>query len=104
MIPFDPDHPAIRIRNLPRPSDHDGYRDVDPTLQVPRSTVEDPAPEPFEVVAETYVDVRAELLADLAPEWSDEHDTLRCPCGYLVEDDGTCPEGCTSPFLIAGLI
>lgn len=29
---------------------------------------------------------------------------LRCPHGHLVEDDGSCPEGCESPMLDAGII
>jgi hypothetical protein len=25
-------------------------------------------------------------------------DTLVCPCGYDIELDGRCPDGCTSPL------
>lgn len=30
--------------------------------------------------------------------------TLICPHGHRVEDDGSCPEGCESPMLSAGII
>lgn len=30
--------------------------------------------------------------------------SLTCPHGHQVEQDGTCPEGCTSPLRQAGLI
>lgn len=29
---------------------------------------------------------------------------LICPHGHLIEDDGSCPEGCKSPLLKMGLI
>lgn len=29
---------------------------------------------------------------------------LVCPCGNVIEMDGTCPQGCVSPLRDAGLI
>lgn len=29
---------------------------------------------------------------------------LECPCGNVIEQDGTCQEGCESPLRAAGLI
>lgn len=29
---------------------------------------------------------------------------LICPCGYTIEQDGTCPDGCVSPLREMGLI
>lgn len=29
---------------------------------------------------------------------------LICPCGYTIEQDGKCPEGCVSPLRTMGLI
>ena len=47
----------------------------------------------------------AEILDAIgATDWDYYGDMLHCPCGYAVEDDGICPEGCRSPFLTAGLI
>lgn len=38
-------------------------------------------------------------------DWIVEHDgMLVCPCGHRVEDDGTCPNGHTSPMRERGLI
>lgn len=31
-------------------------------------------------------------------------DTLICPCGYEIELDGECEEGCVSPIRTAGII
>ena len=31
-------------------------------------------------------------------------DTLICPCGWEIEQDGECPDGCKSPLLDAGMI
>lgn len=107
MIPFPPDHPATRIRNLPRPSDHDGYGDVEPTLQVHASTVEDPAPASVEEAVKVYPSLREEVLDTVGAfedGWSDEHDLLYCPDGFAVEDDGECPDGHISPLRAAGLI
>lgn len=29
---------------------------------------------------------------------------LICPCGYTIEQDGRCPDGCVSPLRQLGLI
>ena len=29
---------------------------------------------------------------------------LTCPCGYTIEQDGTCPDGCVSPLITWGLV
>lgn len=29
---------------------------------------------------------------------------IECPCGYNIEWDGRCPDGCVSPMLTLGLI
>lgn len=40
-----------------------------------------------------------------ADDWSvTTHGMLMCPCGYTIEDDGSCPEGCESPLKSAGMI
>lgn len=33
-----------------------------------------------------------------------DDDNLVCPCGYTIEQDGRCPDGCVSPLRAAGLI
>lgn len=114
MIPYPPDHPASRIRCLPRPANHPGYVGVDPTLQViPQyDEIGNHRPRISEAVAQgfpedSYESLREEVLADIGAfedGWSDDNDLLHCPDGYPVEDDGVCPDGHVSPFLVAGLI
>jgi len=29
---------------------------------------------------------------------------LECPCGYMIEQDGRCPDGCVSPLITMGLM
>lgn len=48
-----------------------------------------------------------DLIDMLAPNagWEVEgDDVLICPCGDLIELDGTCEQGCRSPLLMAGMI
>lgn len=50
-----------------------------------------------------------DLLRDVLDElgitdWTVDNDCLRCPCDWLVEPDGHCPNGHRSPLLVAGLI
>lgn len=50
-----------------------------------------------------------EILASLgASDWSSDgmgaDSLLECPCGYTIEQDGRCPNGCVSPLRSAGLI
>jgi len=45
------------------------------------------------------------LRAIGADDWDVTADNmLMCPCGYKVEDDGGCPEGCESPLKGAGIV
>ena len=51
------------------------------------------------------------VLDDLLPEDWDHNAgtygmsfTLTCPHGHMIEQDGTCPEGCVSPLIEEGLI
>lgn len=49
----------------------------------------------------------AELLPDAAAEgWTGDlmDSVIVCPCGYAIEHDGRCPDGCVSPLLTGGLI
>jgi len=52
----------------------------------------------------------AELVAELLPEgweYQDEYGMdglLTCPCGYQIEQDGRCPNGCVSPLIRLGLV
>lgn len=48
-----------------------------------------------------YDDVLHALLPD---DWDGDDDVLTCPCGYTIELDGACPEGCVSPLREMGLI
>lgn len=50
--------------------------------------------------------MKREMLEMLgADEWTvDVRGNLRCPCGLIVEDDGSCPDGHTSPLREAGMI
>ena len=49
-----------------------------------------------------------ELLAEIAPDWETDgygdSSCLICPHGWMIEQDGTCPEGCVSPLMTYGLI
>ena len=46
-----------------------------------------------------------ELLADLGhDDWEGDMDCLVCPCGYTIELDGRCPDGCVSPLITLGMI
>lgn len=46
-----------------------------------------------------------ELLDDLGySDWDGDYDMLICPCGYAIELDGRCPDGCVSPLLLIGAI
>jgi hypothetical protein len=45
-----------------------------------------------------------EQIANRYPGWDWDDFTLTCPCGYQIEWDGTCPEGCVSPLVQQGLI
>lgn len=47
----------------------------------------------------------AEILEQLgATGWDYAAGCLVCPCGDRIEDDGSCPQGCISPFVLAGMI
>lgn len=55
----------------------------------------------------SWEDATRDVLADigaLEDGWEYSGDALRCPCGYLVEDDGVCPSGHVSPLRAAGLV
>jgi hypothetical protein len=46
-----------------------------------------------------------ELLEILgADDWEGDMDALTCPCGYTIELDGRCPDGCVSPLIAGGVI
>lgn len=52
-----------------------------------------------------------EMIEELLPEGWEIHDPdmapdclLVCPCGDVIEQDGTCPQGCVSPLRSLGLI
>jgi hypothetical protein len=46
-----------------------------------------------------------DVLASILPDgWWGDGDTLVCPCGYDIELDGTCPDGCKSPLVTFGMI
>jgi hypothetical protein len=49
-----------------------------------------------------------EILAEIAPDWETDgyglDSNLICPCGYTIEQDGQCPEGCISPLITMGMI
>lgn len=46
-----------------------------------------------------------ELLDLLGVEdWEGDDATLTCPCGYQIEPDGRCPEGCVSILRDLGMI
>lgn len=48
-----------------------------------------------------------EAIREMLPaEWeiSVYGDTLICPCGHEIEQDGQCPNGHESPLLTLGLI
>jgi hypothetical protein len=52
-----------------------------------------------------------EMIESVLPEGWSVYDPamgmdclLECPCGNVIEQDGTCPEGCVSPLRAAGLI
>lgn len=46
-----------------------------------------------------------EILVSLGFEdWSGDADVLECPCGFTIEHDGRCPNGCVSPLLQMGMI
>lgn len=48
---------------------------------------------------------RDEVLREIVPEeWSVEMGQLVCPCGYIIELDGECPEGHKSPVREKGMI
>ena len=45
------------------------------------------------------------LASFLPTGWSaDGEDLLICPCGDVIELDGTCPEGHVSPLITLGMI
>lgn len=44
------------------------------------------------------------MEAALPDDWSGDGDTLVCPCGYDIELDGRCPDGCVSPLVTQGMI
>jgi hypothetical protein len=53
----------------------------------------------------TMADMREAVESFLPPGWAlydsdDPFGDLECPCGYRIEPDGTCPDGCTSPMPI----
>lgn len=50
--------------------------------------------------------MKAEMLEMIgADDWRvDSRGNLRCPCERIVEDDGSCPNGHTSPLREAGMI
>ena len=46
-----------------------------------------------------------EKLAEMYDGWSVSADQMSlCPCGRLVEDDGSCPDGHESPMRQEGMI
>jgi hypothetical protein len=55
----------------------------------------------------SWDDAATRVLADIgeaADGWTYSGDVLTCPCGHVVEDDGSCPHGHVSPFRAAGLV
>jgi len=45
------------------------------------------------------------LLQELGfDDWEGDMDVLVCPCGYTIELDGHCPDGCESPLRSLGMI
>lgn len=53
----------------------------------------------------THEDMARKILREHYPDWTVVNDAvLICPHGYQIEYDGTCPDGCKSPFLKMGLI
>lgn len=44
------------------------------------------------------------MEAALPDGWWGDGDTLVCPCGYDIELDGRCPDGCVSPLVTQGMI
>ena len=38
------------------------------------------------------------------PDWEGDMDVLVCPCGWTIELDGRCPDGCVSPLREVGVI
>lgn len=50
-----------------------------------------------------------ELLAEMGfDEWTTDgmgmDSLLECPCGFTIEQDGRCPNGCVSPLRAMGMI
>jgi hypothetical protein len=45
-----------------------------------------------------------EVIGAAADGWEGDMDVLVCPCGYTIELDGRCPDGCVSPLRAAGMI
>jgi len=53
----------------------------------------------------------SKMIRDILPDdWDIDSEAfgldclLICPCGYTIEQDGRCPEGCVSPLRGMGLI
>lgn len=49
-------------------------------------------------------DVTAVLIDLGFEDWEGDTETLTCPCGYVIEHDGRCPDGCVSPLRVMGMI
>lgn len=56
---------------------------------------------------DAFVDMLEEMLPDgwyvYDPQMGSSC-TLECPHGHVIEQDGRCPEGCSSPLLDLGFI
>lgn len=50
------------------------------------------------------LDMDSVLSAIGADDWESDGDVLVCPCGWTIEMDGRCPDGCVSPLREMGLI
>lgn len=46
-----------------------------------------------------------EILSSLGfDDWEGDMSVLVCPCGYTIEHDGECDNGCVSPLREMGMI
>ncbi len=50
----------------------------------------------------SYEEILEEILPD---DWEMvDSSVIICPCGYEIELDGQCPDGCVSPLRTMGMI